>query len=252
MIRIETKDGVRTIRMDRPDKKNALTATMYEEMAEALEGADTADDVRVSLILGSPGAFTAGNDIADFLKVAETGEGLGTEVLRFLKALAGGEKPVLAAVDGLAIGVGATMLFHCDMVFATPRSVFRTPFLDLGLVPEAASTLLAPAVMGPQRAFELLCLGAAFDAQTAHRAGLVNHLVGEGADESAVETAAMEAASTLAAKPPAALALARRFLRGDRAAILERIDAESAAFRARLKSDEARAAFAAFMARNKK
>ncbi|WP_346433032.1 enoyl-CoA hydratase-related protein [Breoghania sp.] len=212
MIRVETNDGIRTIRMDRPEKKNALTAAMYDDMAAALKEANGSDDVRVSLILGAPGAFTAGNDIADFLKVAETGEGLGTEVIRFLKAVAGSEKPVLAAVDGLAIGVGATMLMYCDMVFATPRSQIHTPFLDLGLVPEAASTLLAPAIMGPQRAFELLCLGAPLDGEAAHRAGLVNHVVAE----AEIEAAAMTAARTIAAKPPAALAIARRFLRGDR------------------------------------
>ncbi|PTW62165.1 enoyl-CoA hydratase/carnithine racemase [Breoghania corrubedonensis] len=247
MIRTETNNGIRTIRMDRPEKKNALTGTMYEAMAEALEDADMAEDVRVSLILGGPGAFTAGNDIADFMKVAETGQGLGTEVIRFLKAIAASQKPVLAAVDGLAIGVGATMLMHCDMVFASPRATIRTPFLDLGLVPEAASTLLAPAIMGPQRAFELLCLGAPLDAEAAFRAGLVNHVVEEGA----LEETALAAARTIAAKPPAALAIARRFLRGDREAIIARIDEESAAFRARLQSDEARAAFAAFMARSK-
>ncbi|WP_321342482.1 crotonase/enoyl-CoA hydratase family protein [Breoghania sp.] len=247
MIRIVLNENVRTIRMDRPEKKNALTREMYAQMAEALEDANTNDAVRVSMILGGPGAFTAGNDIADFAKFAQTGEGLGTEVIRFLKAIAGAEKPVIAVVDGLAIGVGVTMLFHCDMIFATPRSQLKTPFLDLGLVPEAGSSLLAPAVMGHQRAFEMLCLGAPFDAEAAWQAGLVNHVVNE--DE--IEATAMQAARLIASKPPEALAIARNFMRGDRTAVMERLDAESAAFRARLRSEEAQAAFAAFMARSK-
>lgn len=245
MIHVETADGIRTIRMDRPEKKNALTAPMYAAMADALEEAEGREDVRVSLIVGAPGAFTAGNDLNDFLKVAETGEGLGTDVIRFLKAVAGSGKPVVAAVDGSAIGVGTTMLMHCDMVFATPRSLFRTPFLDLGLVPEAASSLLAPRLMGQQRAFELLCLGAPFGAEAARDAGLVNHVVAE----DSLNDAARECARTIAAKPPAALAIARRLMRGDRTEVLARIDEESAAFRARLTSPEARAAFQAFMAR---
>ena len=247
MIRIQLNEMVRTIRMDRPEKKNALTREMYDQMAEALEDANTNDDVRVSMILGGSGAFTAGNDIADFLKFAQTGEGLGTEVIRFLKAIACSQKPVIAVVDGLAIGVGVTMLFHCDMVFATPRSQLKTPFLDLGLVPEAGSSLLAPALMGYQRAFEMLCLGAPFDAEAASRAGLVNHVVGE----DVIEETAMEAARLLASKPPEAMALARNFMRGDRTAVMERLEAESAAFRARLRSEEAQSAFAAFMARGK-
>ncbi len=247
MIRIQLNEMVRTIRMDRSEKKNALTREMYDQMAEALEDANTNDDVRVSMILGGPGAFTAGNDIADFLKFAQTGEGLGTEVIRFLKAIACSRKPVIAVVDGLAIGVGVTMLFHCDMVFATPRSQLKTPFLDLGLVPEAGSSLLAPALMGYQRAFEMLCLGVPFDAEAAWRAGLVNHVVGE----DVIEETAMEAARLLASKPPEAMALARNFMRGDRTAVMERLEAESAAFRARLRSEEAQSAFAAFMARGK-
>ncbi|WP_321499089.1 crotonase/enoyl-CoA hydratase family protein [Breoghania sp.] len=233
--------------MDRPEKKNALTRVMYDQMAEALEDANTNDDVRVSMILGGPGAFTAGNDIADFLKFAQTGEGLGMEVIRFLKAIACSQKPVIAVVDGLAIGVGVTMLFHCDMVFATPRSQLKTPFLDLGLVPEAGSSLLAPALMGYQRAFEMLCLGVPFDADAAWRAGLVNHIVGE----DVIEETAMQAVRLLASKPQEALALARNFMRGDRTAVTERLEAESAAFRVRLRSEEAQAALSAFMARSK-
>jgi enoyl-CoA hydratase/carnithine racemase len=247
MIDVETSGGIRTIRMNRPDKKNALTSSMYDAMAEALEQADVSDDVRVSLICGVPGAFSAGNDIGDFLSVAMTGEGLGTAVIRFLKAISASKKPVVAAVDGLAIGVGTTMLMHCDMVFASPRSTFKTPFLDLGLVPEAASSLIAPGLMGHARAFELLCLGTAFDAQRAREAGIVNHVV----DEATLEDEARACAAAIAAKPAEALAIARKLIRGDVAAVHARIDEEAEAFRERLGSDEAKAAFQAFMSRGK-
>ena len=247
MIDVEIRDGVQSIRMNRPEKKNALTRAMYDAMADALQAADASTDIRVSLISGVPGAFSAGNDIGDFLQVAMTGQGLGAPVIRFLKAIAGSKTPVVAAVDGLAIGVGTTMLLHCDMVFCTPRSSFRTPFLDLGLVPEAASSLLAPGLMGHARAFELLCLGAAFDAARAREAGIVNHVVAE----DALEAQAMACAQAIAAKPAEALAIARGLMRGDTAAVLARIDAEAEAFRDRLGSDEAKAAFQAFMSRGK-
>lgn len=247
MIDVETRDGICAIRMNRPEKKNALTGAMYDAMAQALEDADEDTDVRCSLILGVPGAFSAGNDIGDFLAVAMSGEGLGGAVIRFLKAIAGSQKPVVAAVDGLAIGVGATMLLHCDMVFASPRSVLKTPFLDLGLVPEAASSLLAPGLMGHARAFELLCLGAAFDASRAREAGIVNHVVEEGQ----LEQTARECAQAIAAKPVEAMAAARHLLRGNREAVFARIDEEAEAFRQRLASDEARRAFQAFMNRGK-
>lgn len=243
MIDVETAAGVQTIRMNRPEKKNALNSAMYDAMAEALEQGDERDDIRVSLICGVPGAFSAGNDIADFLSVAMTGEGLGNAVIRFLKAVSGTRKPIVAAVDGLAIGVGTTMLMHCDMVFASPRSLFKTPFLDLGLVPEAASSLVAPRLMGHARAFELLCLGEAFDATRAREAGFVNHVVGE--DE--LEEKARAAAEAIAAKPAEAMRIARALMRGSVEEVHARIDEEAAAFRERLESEEARAAFQAFM-----
>ncbi|MEL7238752.1 MAG: enoyl-CoA hydratase-related protein, partial [Planctomycetota bacterium] len=127
--------GIQTLRFNRPDKKNAITSEMYDALTGALRAGDQSDEVAVHLLTGAPGIFTAGNDISEFMKFANEG-GLGQSVLSFLAALAGAEKPIVAAVDGLAVGVGATLLFHCDLVYATARSSFSTPFLDLGLVPE--------------------------------------------------------------------------------------------------------------------
>lgn len=243
MIEYDVKDGVSVMRLARPEKKNALTADMYTKLSEALEGGKDNPDVRVHVIAGQPGCFTAGNDIGDFIKMASGGDLEGTPVLRFLKALTLNEKPLVAAVDGLAIGVGTTLLFQCDMVFATPSSLFKTPFLDLGLVPEAGSSLLGPMVMGHQRAFELLCLGEGFSAERAHAAGLVNHIT------ETVEEDAMACARAIAAKPPEALRLSRDLLVGDRAALLARVDYEARIFAERLRSRETQAAFQAFMAR---
>ena len=240
------EDGIQFLRFNRPEKKNAITSEMYDVLAECLRSGEHDDAVNVHLLAGSPGAFTAGNDIKDFLGFAEKGF-LGDSVIRFLKALATVSKPMVAAVDGLAIGVGTTMLMHCDLVYASPRSVFRTPFLDLGLVPEAASSLLAPRILGMPRAFELLCLGAAFDAEQAHTAGLVNSVVSE--DE--VELQATAAAKALSAKPQEALTAARRLLRGDPMEIVARIDEEADLFRERLRSEEARSAFNAFLSGKK-
>ncbi len=246
-----SRDGaVSVVRMNRPDKKNALTTAMYSAMAEALKAGEADDEVAVHLLLGVPGAFSAGNDLEDFARAAATGN-LGLQVLDFLMALANLDKPIVCAVDGLAIGVGTTALLHADLVYASDRSLFRTPFLDLGLVPEAASSLLAPRLMGHPVAFELLCLGNGFDAARAASVGMVNRVVG--ADE--VEAVALEAAKALAAKPRGALAAARRLLRTghvtSREDVLTRIAEEAKEFSRRLASPEAKAAFAAFMSKKK-
>lgn len=239
-VRVEAEDGVLTLRLDRPDKKNALDRAMYGALADALEAIDPAETGAV-VVLGSPGAFCAGNDIADFLAFSEGAGGALGAVERFLFALVRCPVPVVAGVDGLAIGIGTTMLLHCDLAYATPRSVFRTPFVDLGLVPEAASSLVAPRLMGRQEAFALLVAGETFDADRARRCGLVA-AVDEGA-----EARALAAAKALAAKPREALRLSRDLVRGDGADIEERIRREVELFAERLKSDEARRAFAAFM-----
>ena len=244
MIRKSLEDGVQTLRLDRPEKKNALTGQMYSDLAEALETGNTDADIRCHLICGLPEVFTAGNDIGDFLQYAGK-TGLGeTPVVRFLRALVRNEKPLVASIDGIAIGVGTTLLMHCDMVFATPGSLFKSPFVDLGLVPEAGSSLLGPALMGHVRAFELLCLGEAFNCEQAEKAGLINRIV-----EGDVEEAARACASSIAKKPPEAMRLSRQLLKGDKAVLLSRVEKEIALFAERLKSPEAIAAFQAFMAR---
>ncbi len=246
-IDISASGGIQILRLARPDKKNALTTPMYDALAGALEAANGDDNIAVNLVLGSPGIFCAGNDIGDFARIAAEGHGLGASILRFLRALATSEKPLVAGVDGAAIGLGTTLLLHCDHVVVSDRSVFLTPFVDLGLVPEAASSLIAPRLMGHVRAFELLAMGHQLTAEAACQAGLVNRVVEPGA----LEGAASEAAAAIAAKPRQSLMMARRLMKGDPADILERIDAEAECFAERLSSPEAKAAFAAFLQKGK-
>jgi enoyl-CoA hydratase/carnithine racemase len=241
-----TDDGsVRTIRMNRPEKKNALTMVMYDAMAEGIEAAPTAN-IRCLLIGGAPTVFCAGNDIGDFLQAA-MGRGLGAPILRFLYALARSETPLVAAVQGNAVGVGTTMLMHCDHVVASTEAKFSTPFVSLGLVPEAASSLIAPRVMGHAKAFSMLVMGKPLNADEAKDAGIVNTI----AAPDAVEAEAMKAAQHIAALPPQAVTASRRLMRGAPDEIVSRIDAEAEQFKERLKSAEAQAAFTAFMTRKR-
>jgi enoyl-CoA hydratase/carnithine racemase len=245
-ILVERQGAIQIIRMNRPDKKNALTRAMYAKMSKALAEGDADPAIRVHVFLGVPGAFSSGNDLADFMVVATGGEG-GTEVWDFLMALARTEKPMVSGVDGIAVGIGTTLNLHCDLTFATPRTLFRTPFVDLGLVPEAGSSLLAPQILGRQGAFALLGLGEGFSAERAKAAGLIYAVV----EENELEAAVLAAAGQVAAKPPQALKIARDLMRGSREELVDRISQESEHFRERLKSDEARAALMAFMTRKK-
>ena len=241
-VEVRNEAGLNVIRLARPEKKNALSAAMYTALSEAFDSGERDGETRAHVLLGSEGAFSSGNDIADFL--AQSGAGAGLEaVLRFVRLLPMLRKPVVAGVDGLAIGIGTTVLFHCDLVYASARSVFATPFVDLGLVPEAGSSLLAPQRMGYARAFELLVMGETFSAERMHAAGLVNAIV----EEAAVEKTALKAAKRLAAKPNGALALSRSLIRGDVADLGERIESEARIFKERLQSPEAQAAFNAFL-----
>jgi len=244
-IVVMEEDGVRIIRMNRPDKKNALTQPMYAEMTRALREAEASDAIRCVVLAGCPGAFCAGSDISDFQKRAEGG--LKPITVDFLHALVRNPKPLLAAVDGLAIGIGTTMLLHCDYVIATPAATFATPFTKLGLIPEAASSLLGPMRMGHARAFALLVMGRSMSAEEAKAAGLINALVDTGALDSAI----MQAARDVAALPAGAVALARKLMRGDLDELVRRVDTEAMHFKERLQSEEARAAFAAFLGRKK-
>ena len=246
-VLISRDAGVQLIRINRPDKKNALSRPMYEVMTAALKAAEADDDIAVHMITGTAGVFTAGNDIGDFAKRAVdlNREGGASSFIGALPTL---KKPLVAAVDGLAIGVGVTMLFHCDLVYASPAASFRTPFLDLGLVMEAGSSLMAPRIMGHQRAFELLCLGEPYTAEDALRAGFVNKVI----PANVLEIEAMKAAKRLAAKPPAALAAARRLLKGTtEGEASARLKEEGRVFADLLGSPEAKEAFAAFLEKRK-
>ncbi|WP_064694038.1 crotonase/enoyl-CoA hydratase family protein [Rhizobium aegyptiacum] len=236
--------GVQIIRFNRPEKKNAFTRAMYRTMADALNAANKDANIRVTAFLGTEGSFSAGNDIGDFLAAAMGGS-MGEELIDFLYALARSEKPLVAGIDGLAIGIGTTLNLHCDLTIASDRSQFRTPFVDLALVPEAASSLIGPRIMGHQRAFAMLAAGEAFSAAEAREAGLVWKVT----TPEEVESQTLAAAAKLAAKPPEALRIARELVRGPREEIIARIDEEARHFSARLKSAEARAAFEAFMRR---
>ncbi|MDH7796672.1 MULTISPECIES: enoyl-CoA hydratase-related protein [unclassified Beijerinckia] len=245
-ITTTSADGVLTITMNRPDKKNALTGAMYEAMIAAIDAAEADSKIGALLLRGAGGLFTAGNDIADFLSASSGIEDF--PALRFIRRFAICDKPIVAAVDGAAVGVGTTILFHCDLIYAAPDATFRMPFVDLGLVPEAAASLLIPERVGMAKASEWLLLGEGFDATEAYRLGLINAIV----DKDRLQAHALDKARALAAKPRTAVATTRRLMRGDRDTILDRMGVEARAFGAALKSDEARAAFMAFMAKAKK
>ncbi len=217
---------------------------MYGKMSQALPRAMPTPPC-ACMSSRRAGRFLGGHDLTDFLAVATGGEG-GSEVWEFLLALAKSQKPMVSGVDGIAVGIGTTHL-HCDLTFATPRTVFRTPFVDLGLVPEAGSSLLVPQVLGRQGAFALLALGEGLSAEQAKAAGLIHQVVGE----DVLEQEVLAAAAQIAAKPPEALRIARDLMRGPREPLVARIEEETALFRQRLKSDEARAALVAFMERKR-
>lgn len=244
-ISVSVSHGVQVIRFTRADKKNAFTRPMYAVMVDALNAADANDDIAVTVFFGLPGAFSAGNDMNDFLLRAQgkaplDQKGAAVDLIRKLPQTT---KPMIAAVDGLAVGVGVTMLLHCDLVYASPQAKFSAPFLNLGLVQEAASSLIGPQRLSYVRAFELLVMGEAWGADQALHAGLVNAVV-PAAD---LEARAMKAAANLAAKPRAALVEARRLLKGDQTPVVAAMASETKAFAALLRSAEAREAVEAFL-----
>lgn len=237
---------IRTIRMNRVEKKNAINLAMYEAMAGALESANGSDAVRCVIIAGIPGAFSTGNDLTDFLSVIENNsDGSSRPASRFMRALVGCRKPIVAAVNGLAVGIGTTMLLHCDFVVAAIDARFATPFVSLGLVPEAASSLLAPLHFGYRRAFEILVMGHALTAVDAKSFGLINVIV----PSEEVDLRAMQTAREIADLPLDAVRLSRELIRGPVDALLARMDQENAAFAERLRSEESRAAINAFFRR---
>lgn len=238
-IRLTEGAGYLEISLTRPHKKNALTGAMYRVMTGALAAASARDDIACVLFTGAGDAFCAGNDLGDFLAGADG----AAPALAFIDALAAFDKPLVAAVQGLAVGIGTTMLFHCDLTYAAPDARFAMPFVKLGLVPEAGSSLLAPAVLGRARAAAMLLLGDMIGAEEAERAGMISGVVP--ADD--LHDHARAKAAMLARQPRAALLATRRLLRPDQAAVDVRIAEEAALFASALQSAEAQAAFAAFM-----
>ena len=238
----ETQDGVLRLQFNRPDKKNAITAAMYQTLAHALRHGERDAAVRVALVHGATDVFTAGNDLHDFL--ANAPRSTEAPVFQFLRAIQEFPKPLVAAVSGLAVGIGTTMLLHCDFVFCAPGTRFSMPFVNLGLCPEAASSFLLPRLVGYQRAAELLMLGEPFDAEKAQAMGLVNEIVPAGS----LMDKAMAVAQKLASKPAASLRETKMLMKqGIGEAVKLAMRDESEAFRERLDSPEAKEAFTAFL-----
>jgi enoyl-CoA hydratase/carnithine racemase len=244
-IEVDRDGQVLCATLARTEKKNALTGAMYQALTEAFSKASRDETIGALLIRGKDGVFTGGNDIADFLAGVGTVEASPGTV--FIRTLAAFEKPLVAAIEGPAIGIGTTLCFHCDLVYAAPSARFQMPFVSLGIVPEAGSSLLAPQRFGYARAAEAILLGEAFDAAAARERGLVNAVVEPGQ----LYAHALEKAQALAAKPRDALLATRRLLRGDPAALKARMDEELRLFGEAVRSPQARAAFNAFMQRPK-
>ena len=242
----ESRGAILRIEINRPEKKNALTSAMYQAMADAIHAAETDSKVRVVLIHGKEDLFTAGNDLQDFLDNPPRDD--EQPAFRFLYGISQAQKPIVAAVAGAAVGIGTTMLLHCDLVYAAPNARLQLPFVSLGLVPEAGSSLLLPALVGYQRAAELLLLGEPFSAQKAMEIGLVTEVVP--ADR--LFDTAMVQAIKLARLPAASLRLTKRLMKqGQTAAVLQQIKLESGHFGERLASPEAKEAFSAFLEKRK-
>jgi enoyl-CoA hydratase/carnithine racemase len=245
-VLVTTESCILSIQLNRPEKKNAMTAAMYTALTEALEQAQRDVTVRVVLLSGVNGCFTSGNDLADFLENPPTDQ--DSPVFRFLRALSQAEKPVLAAVSGPAIGLGTTLLLHCDLIYADSSAMFQMPFINLGLCPEGGSSLLLPLRIGYQRSAELLFFGDAFDAQQALALGLINGVY----DPDALMEIAWRKAEQLAAKPPASLRLSKALLkRGMAASVRETLALEGRHFIECLNSPEANEALQAFLERRK-
>jgi enoyl-CoA hydratase/carnithine racemase len=238
--------AVQRIQINRPEKKNALTADMYAAIADAIKAADADSGVRVVLVHGAGDAFTAGNDLQDFL--ANAPRYSDAPVFRFLNAISHVEKPMIAAVAGVAVGVGTTLLLHCDLVYAADGTRFALPFVNLGLCPEAASSFLLPTIAGYQRAAELLLLGEPFDAARAREIGIVTDVV----PAEILMMRAQEAAQKLAEKPAASVRITKRLMRRAWLPAIEAALAEEIrAFGERLGSPEAKEAFSAFLEKRK-
>jgi enoyl-CoA hydratase/carnithine racemase len=246
-VKVEQQGAVLHIAIDRPEKKNALTADMYNALSDAVETGESRASVRVLLLYGSGDAFTAGNDLDDFMQKPWKGQAVPPAV-RFMRAVAEAKKPVVAAVHGLAIGIGTTILLHCDMVYAAKDASFNMPFVNLGIVPEAASTVLLPLLIGKQRAAELFMLGAPINAQRAYELGLVNAVV----ERDALLSTASGVAQQLAGKPQKALLACKELMKRPLQAEVDRAFREEVAIISeRLESPETKEALGAFLQKRK-
>ncbi len=243
-LKTELIDGVLTLTISRPEKKNALTGAMYNAMSEGLERAETDSAVKVVLFQGDGDSFTAGNDLADFSAQSTAKDSGDSPAFRFIANLGRATKPLIAAVQGNAVGVGTTMLLHCDLVYLADNARLITPFVNLALVPEAASSWLLPARIGHVRAYAMFALGEPMDAATALACGLANAVV----PAAEVRSRAMTAAVALTKRPAGSLIHTKALMR-DHQKIGAQIEQESALFKERLQTGEAREAFAAFAER---
>lgn len=245
-VQVERRNGVLSLMLARPERRNAITVAMYSMLADAIESAAGDPSIRLITLEGQGEDFTAGNDLGDFLQaMPQPGAGQDIPVWRLLRALAKNQLPLIAAVHGNAVGIGTTMLFHCDFVVAEEGSRFVMPFVDLGLVPEAASSLLFPRLAGRRRAARYLLLGEAFGASEAMELGLASHSVPQGQ----LKAALRGLLDQLLAKPPEALRQTQALLRLEATEeILQRMDLENGHFGERLQSDEVKQAIAAFFA----
>ena len=242
-VRTDLSNGVLTVTFARADKKNAITQAMYALLAEATNRARTDDAVRVLLFKAEGDSFSAGNDIADFISIAQSGGGPVTDapVFRFLKSLAEMDKPVVAAVRGRAVGIGLTLLLHCDMVVVAEDALLSAPFVNLALAPEAASSMLLPLTIGHQRSFEIFALGEPIDGRTAHAWGLASRVV----PAAEVDATAEGLAAKIAARAPNSLRKTKRLMR-DAEALWALMQREGEAFGSQMSSPEAMEAFMAF------
>ena len=246
LIQHSLADGVFTLRINRPDKKNALTQAMYTALADGIAAANADSSVRVLLITGSGDSFSSGNDVKDFLNVPPGSE--DSPVARFMNALAAFPKPVVASVNGLAIGIGATMLLHCDLVYVGRNTRLQMPFVNIGICPEYASSYLMPRMMGHVRAAEIVLFGDPFSAQTALECGMINAVL----DDDAVEAHAMERAIKLARQAPNAVRVTKQLLkRWRQEEVAEAIKVEAEHFIPMLRQAEATEAMTAFVQKRK-
>jgi enoyl-CoA hydratase/carnithine racemase len=243
-VKTELSDGVLVLTLQRPDKKNALTGAMYNALSDALDSAEKDTSIKVVLFQGDGDSFTAGNDLADFAAQSKSNSSEESPAMRFIATIGKASKPLVAAVQGNAVGIGTTMLLHCDLVYLVEGARLITPFVNLALVPEAASSWLLPARIGHARAYQMFALGEPMDAATAVGCGLANAVAPAGE----VRQKAMAAALTLTKRPAGALSATKRLMR-DVERIQTIISAEGDLFKERLKTAEAREAFAAFAER---